>query len=111
MAAKAESALAASGGNTASTLKTEATLLQGLANSAPSDIRPDFETMATAFTAFVGALEKAGYKLGSTTPPTAAQIAALTKAAKSFNTAKVTAAEKHLTTWAHQNCKGVHVGG
>ena len=111
LAAKASSALTAAGGNPATALKTEAGILQGLANAAPSDIRSDFETLATAFTSFVDTLEKSGYKAGSTATPSAAQIAALTKAAKSFNSAKIRAAEAHLNAWTTQNCKGVHVGG
>jgi hypothetical protein len=111
LAAKASSALTAAGGNPATALKTEAGILQGLANAAPSDIRTDFETLATAFSGFVSTLEKSGYKPGSTATPSAAQIAALTKAAKTFDTAKIRAAEAHLNTWAKQNCKGVHVGG
>ncbi len=111
LAAKAESALTAAGGNPATALNSEANILQGLANAAPSDIRDDFRTMATAFSGFVSALQKSGYKPGSTSAPSAAQVAALTKAAKSLDTAKVRAAEAHLTTWAKQNCKGVHIGG
>lgn len=111
LAAKATSAIGASAGNPAATLDAEANVLQGLANAAPSDIRGDFETMSSAFTSFVHALEKAGYKSGSTTAPSPTQLAALAKAARSFNTAKVRAAERHLSTWAKQNCKGVHIGG
>jgi hypothetical protein len=85
--------------------------LQALANAAPSDIRGDFQTFATAFSGFFHALEKSGYKPGSTTPPTAAQVAALSKAARSFNAPKLRQAEQHLSRWANQNCKGVHVGG
>ncbi len=111
LAAKAQSAITSASGNPATALQSEANVLQGLANAAPSDIRDDFRTMATAFSAFVSALQKAGYKPGSTTAPSATQIAALTKAAKSLDTTKVQAAEHHLTTWAKQNCKGVHIGG
>jgi hypothetical protein len=85
--------------------------LQALAKAAPSDISGDFQTFAAAFSGFVHALQNAGYKLGSKTPPTAAQAAAFAKAAKSFNTPKLKQAEQHLSAWEHQNCKGVHVGG
>jgi hypothetical protein len=111
IAAKVASAITATSGNAATTLRTEANELHALAAAAPSDIRGDFQTFATAFSSFLGALDKAGYKPGSATPPTAAQIAALSKAARSFNTPKLTQAEKHLSSWARQNCKGVHVGG
>jgi hypothetical protein len=107
IAAKAAAAIEASG-NAGSTLTTESNELKALANAAPSAISGDLQTLATAFTGFVGALQKSGYKLGSTTPPTAAQAAALEKAAKSFDTSQVKQAEKNLRTWAKQNC---HVGG
>lgn len=93
--------------NPATALDTEAKQLQALADAAPAEIRPDFQTFATAFSSYLSALEKAGYKPGVTpsSAPTPAQIAALTKAAKIFGTAKLTAAEQHLSTWAQQNCK------
>jgi len=111
LAAKVASSITATSGNTATTFRTEADDLQALANAAPSDIRGDFQTFATAFSGFFHALEKSGYKPGSTTPPTAAQVAALSKAARSFNAPKLRQAEQHLSRWANQNCKGVHVGG
>ncbi len=111
LAAKVAGAIEATSGNPANTLETEAKALQALANAAPSDIRGDFQTFATAFSNFLATLEKAGYKPGSTSPPTAAQIAALTKGAKAFESPKLTQAEQHLSAWAKQNCKGVKVGG
>jgi hypothetical protein len=110
IASKAAAALAASG-NASTSINTEATLLNDLANSAPSDIRSDFQTIAAAFSGFVSTLQNSGYKLGSKTPPTAAQAAALEKAAKSFDTPKLKSAEQHLEAWGKQNCKGVKVGG
>ena len=77
----------------------------------PSDIRGDFQTFAAAFSGFLHALQSSGYKLGSKTPPTAAQAAAFAQAAKAFATPKLKQAEQHLSAWARQNCKGVHVGG
>jgi hypothetical protein len=112
LAAKAASAITATSGNPATTLQTEATQLQALANAAPSDIRADFQTVAAAFSSFLHSLEKAGYKPGAAaSTPTAKQIAALTKAAQTFNTPKVAKAEQHLNAWIKQNCKGVKVGG
>lgn len=110
LAAKAAAAVEASGSST-NAIQTEATELQALANAAPSDISGDFQTFATAFSGFLHALQSSGYKLGSKTPPTAAQAAAFAKAAKSFDAPKLRQAEQHLSAWAHQNCKGVHVGG
>jgi FlaG/FlaF family flagellin (archaellin) len=112
LATKVASAVSASSsGNLNSVLQTESTELHALAQAAPSDIRGDFQTFSTAFSGFLQALQKSGYKPGSTTRPTAAQIAALADAEHSFNTPKLKQAELHLSAWARQNCKGVHVGG
>jgi len=110
LAAKAAAAIASSG-SAGNVLQTESTEIQALAKAAPSDIRGDFQTFAAAFSSFLQALQNAGYKLGSKTPPSAAQIAAFAKAAKSFDTPRLKQAEQHLNAWAHQNCKGVHTGG
>ena len=110
LAAKAAAAVAASG-NAGNVLQTESTEIQTLARGAPSEIRGDFQTFAAALTGFIHALQKSGYKLGSNTPPSAAQLGAFTQAAKSFDTPRLKHAEQHLNAWAHQNCKGVHVGG
>jgi hypothetical protein len=110
LAAKAAAAVGATG-NSTNALQTESSELQALAQAAPSAIKGDFQTFAAAFTGFQHALQSSGYKLGSKTPPTAAQAAAFAKAAKSFDTPKLKQAEQNLSAWAHQNCKGVHVGG
>jgi len=107
LAAKVASTVAASGGS-ANALQTESNELQALANAAPSDIKGDFQTFATAFSGFLHTIQSSGYKPGSKTPPTAAQVAQLTKAAQSFNTAKLRQAELHLSAWGKQNCKGLH---
>lgn len=114
LAAKVASAVSASSSSTTNPttlLQTESNELHALAQAAPSDIRGDFQTFSTAFSGFLQALQKSGYKFGSKTPPTAAQIGQLTKAAQSFNEPKLRQAELHLQAWAKQNCKGVHVGG
>jgi hypothetical protein len=113
LAAKAASSLQATSGNPASTLDKLAQEMQALANAAPAEIRGDFQTVAAAFTSYLGALEKAGYKPGKalTSPPSPSQIAALTKAAKSFDTPKLMQAEQHLQNWVDKNCKGVNAGG
>jgi hypothetical protein len=105
LAAKAAAAVAASG-SSSSAVQTESAELQALANAAPSDIKGDFQTFAAAFTGFEHAIQSSGYKLGSKTPPTAAQAAAFARAAKAFNTPKLRQAEQHLTAWAHKNCGG-----
>lgn len=110
LAAKAAAAVEASGSST-NALQAEATELQALAKAAPSDISGDFQTFAAAFSGFLHALQSSGYKLGSKTPPTAAQAAAFAQAARAFATPKLRHAEQHLSAWARQNCSGVHVGG
>jgi len=110
LAAKAAAAIESSG-NAGNALQTESAEVAALAKAAPSDIRGDFQTFATAFSGFLHTLQASGYKFGSKTPPTAAQAAAFEKAAKSLDTPKLKQAETHLSAWARQNCKGVHVGG
>lgn len=110
LAAKVASSVEAAG-NGSKALQAEAAELQALANAAPAAIKSDFQTFSTTFSSFLGALRKSGYKLGSTTPPTTAQAAALAKASRSFDTSKLKQAEQHLNAWARQNCAGVHLGG
>ncbi|HLX31452.1 MAG TPA: hypothetical protein VKR79_01660 [Gaiellaceae bacterium] len=107
LAAKIASAISKTSGNPATELQTESQELQALATAAPAAIRSDFQTFATAFASYLSALEKAGYKPGQTptSPPSAAQLAALVTAAKVFSTSKLTQAETHLAAWAAQNCK------
>ncbi|HEY1563727.1 MAG TPA: hypothetical protein VGF72_03490 [Gaiellaceae bacterium] len=109
LATKVASAVQSTSGDPVATLRAESNELQALADAAPSDIRGDFQTFATAFKGFLQALDKAGFKPGST--PTAAQVSALSKAAQALNTPKLRQAEAHLSAWAAKNCKGVHVGG
>lgn len=110
LAAKAAGAIQSSG-NVAHTLHAEAAEIQALAKAAPSDIHGDFQTLADAFSSFIDTLQAGGYKLGSNTPPTPAQAAALAGAAKSLDTPKLRQAEQHLQAWAKQNCTGIHGGG
>jgi hypothetical protein len=102
LGAKMSAALQASSGNGSNSLGDEANVFKALAKAAPSEIRGDFETFAVAFAAYANALQKAGIKPGQT--PTAAQIAALTDAAKSFSAPKLQAAEQHLAAWGQKNC-------
>jgi hypothetical protein len=102
LGAKMSQALQAASGNGLSSLNDEANIFKAMASAAPSDIRGDFETFASAFSSYAQALSKAGFKPGQT--PTAAQIAALTSASKSFNTPKLQAAEQHLAAWGQKNC-------
>jgi hypothetical protein len=102
LGAKMSKALQASAGNGLSSLGDEANIFKTLASVAPAEIRGDFETFAAAFSGYAKALGNAGIKPGKTA--TAAQIAALTAAAKSFSTPKLQAAEQHLAAWGQKNC-------
>jgi hypothetical protein len=97
LGAKMSQALQASAG-----IGDEANIFKTLASAAPAEIRGDFETFAAAFSGYAKALSNAGIKAGKTA--TAAQIAALTAAAKSFSTPKLQAAEQHLAAWGQKNC-------
>ena len=102
LGAKISQAVQASAGKGTASLGDEANLLKAVANAAPAEIRGDFQTFASAFTSYASALSKAGLKPGKV--PTAAQVAALTAAAKSFSEPKLAAAEQHLSAWAQKNC-------
>lgn len=102
LGAKVSQALQSSSGSASSRVDNEVNAFKALANAAPSEIRGDFQTFASAFAAYAQALAKAGFKPGKV--PTAGQIAAMTTAAKSFSTPKLQAAEQHLSAWAQQNC-------
>jgi hypothetical protein len=99
---KLAQALQAPSGSAETRIRKEAKLLQGFADAAPSDVRGDFQTLASAFNAYTRALLKAMPNPG--TPPTAAQVAQMRAAAKVFDTPKLRAAEQHLTAWAQKNC-------
>lgn len=106
LAAKIASAAGATSGNPATELDNAAKQMQALVDAAPSDIRPDFQTIATAFGDYVHALQQAGFKPGaSASTLTPAQISALVTAAKSLDSTKLTQAEQHISRWAAQNCQ------
>ena len=102
LAAKFAQALGAASGNAKASITDEAKAFQAMAAAAPSEIRGDFETLASAFNAYAQAFAKAGIKAGQT--PTAAQLAQMQAAAKAFSTPKLRAAEQHLSVWGRKNC-------
>ena len=95
---------AASGKGGSASLTDEAKAFQAMASAAPSEIRGDFETFATAFNNYAQALAKAGYKPG--TVPNASQLAQMMKAVKAFSAPELQTAVQHLTAWAQKNCSG-----
>jgi hypothetical protein len=83
-------------------LQEAETAYNNLANAAPSAIKSDVQTIATAFSSFATALQNAHFKIG--TAPTASQLAALTAAGKSLDTAGIKNAASNIAAWAKQNC-------
>ena len=81
-------------------VKKEADLLKQFADKTPSDIRPDFETLAEAMEKIADAMK--GVKVGGTPDP--ASLAKLTQLATQLDSPKLTAAEQHIQTWAQNNC-------
>ena len=77
---------------------------QNLADAAPSAIKPAIEKLAAAFTGYLSALTKAGYKPG--TVPSATQLAAMEQAAKQISASDVANASKAVEAWAAKNCAG-----
>lgn len=76
---------------------------QALVNASPSAIRPDMQTIASAFTNFADALSKSGWKEGSV--PSATAIASIEAAGKDLDAAKIKTAADHIESWAVANCK------
>ncbi|MGZ4282037.1 MAG: hypothetical protein ACXVQ4_08075 [Gaiellaceae bacterium] len=94
----------AASGKGSTDLTAEAKGFQSMADAAPSEIRGDFKTFATAFNAYAQALDKAGYNPG--TVPNAGQLAQMMKAVKAFSAPQLQTAEQHMTAWAQKNCSG-----
>jgi hypothetical protein len=99
---KFSAAIAASATGKTPNYDEEIKLFQALADAAPSAIHGDLETISDAFAAEVGALKKANLTPGKT--PTPAQLATLASASKSFSSAKVQAASKHLEAYGESHC-------
>lgn len=81
-------------------LKKEAQLLQEFAAKTPSDIRPDFQVVANAFSKIVDAV--GNIKPGTTPDP--ATLAKLQKLSTEIDQAKLTAASQRIAAWVQKNC-------
>ncbi len=88
-------------------VQKEAALLKQFADQTPSDIRPDFETIADALTQIAGDLK--GVDLASGKTPDAATLAKLAALGTQFSGAKFTKAETDIAAWAQKNC-GITTG-
>ena len=83
-------------------VQKEAQIFKEFADKTPSDIRPDFETVADAFTQISGALK--GVDLSSGKTPDASTLAKLMALSQKFQNAKFQAAVKNIETWAANGC-------
>jgi hypothetical protein len=79
-------------------------LLQQFADAAPSDIKPDFQTIADAMKKVSDALKGVDLTGGKT--PDAATLAKLSQLSSTLNVQALTAASQHIATWAATNCHG-----
>jgi hypothetical protein len=82
-------------------LAKEAALLKAFAAQTPADIRPDFETLADAFTKIATALK--GVKLNGGVP-NASTLAKIQKLGSETSGPKFTQALNHVEAWATKNC-------
>ncbi len=87
-------------------VKKEAALLKAFADKTPADIRPDFETLASAFDQIASDLK--GVDLSGGKTPDAATLAKLATLSTQFTGAKFTQAAANISAWAQKNC-GVKV--
>ncbi len=92
------SALQGAGGD----VQKEVQVMQDFASKTPSDIRPDFETLAAALAKAADALKGVDLTGGKT--PDAATLAKLAKLGTEFNTPALQKAEADIQAWAAKNC-------
>jgi hypothetical protein len=83
-------------------LSDEAEAFQEFAENAPEEIRDDMQTLAGAYEEIVVALADVDLTPGET--PSAAQVAQLTQALSSIDSAGVTEASTRIGAWAQANC-------
>ena len=99
-AAKIGQDLSASGQN--GNLQDVAKEFQAFANTVPSEIKGDVQTIAAAISKYADALKGVNITAGQT--PSAADLVKLQAALKSVDQPKLEAAEKHLDAWTQKNC-------
>jgi hypothetical protein len=83
-------------------VKKTAALLKQFADKTPSEIRPDFETVAADYAKIADALQGVNVKSGSV--PDAKALLKLQKLATSIDTTKLAKAATNIGTWAQKNC-------
>jgi hypothetical protein len=82
----------------------QAALFKALADKTPEEIRPDFETIANAYTKIAGDLK--GVNLSSGKVPDAATIAKISKLGAQFSGPEFTQAIHNIEAWVTKNCTG-----
>jgi len=82
----------------------QAAAFKALADQTPEEIRPDFETIADAYTKIAENLK--GVDLTSGKVPDAATLAKIAKLGSQFSGPKFTQALQNIETWATKNCTG-----
>jgi len=83
-------------------VKKEAALLKEFASKTPSEIRPDFETVAADYSKIAEALQGVNLKQGSV--PNPAALLKLEKLATSIDTQALAKASANIGAWAQKNC-------
>ncbi len=89
-------------GTDSTDVKKTAALLKEFADKTPSEIRPDFETVASYYGKIADALQGVNVKAGSVPDPKA--LLKLQKLATSIDTTKLAKAATNIGTWAQKNC-------
>jgi hypothetical protein len=89
---------ASAGGN----LQDVAKEFQAFANTVPSEIKGDVQTIAAAITKYASVLKTVHFTPGQT--PSTADLLKVQAALKQIDQPKLQAAEKHLEAWTQKNC-------
>src|SRR5215469_13715762 len=83
-------------------VQKQAQLMKDFADKTPADIRPDFETLADAYTQVASALKGANLSNGQT--PSGASLSKLLQLSQKIQDPKFQAALHRIETWAAKNC-------
>ena len=84
-------------------VQKQAQLLKEFADRTPEDIRPDFETVADAYSKIADALKGVDLSPGKTPSPEV--LAKLMKLSTELDQTKLTQAETNISAWASKNCR------
>jgi hypothetical protein len=81
-----------------------AKLMDKFAAGTPEEVRDDFKVLSVACVKIARALK--GLDLTSGKAPSAEMIAKLSQISTEIDSAKVSEASQHISTWAQKNCSG-----